>query len=371
MLQCASLLALVLIHVRAFPGSAPQPWLPLHGGGFTGHPVPSSPDPLVAYVWPDIPAINDTQLQIFPVAPVSCGPSPGSDPSSFINASLCDSSSVTVVGNGTLLIDFGVELPAWFEIDSPDLADADLGSIEFGISEYNVPDYVGGFKTGSPKKYGTTYRLETNGELYEGVRYGFLIVHHAPSTPFTVTAFRAVSQAKPVNYVGSFSSAGDPILERVFYTAAYTVRATLQSQYMGSILMDRGDRFSWMGDAYPTEATSMAVFGNYPFVFNNLNRSKGDCQGIATYCLYFVLSVAGYWKETGDVNGTAYLAPNVVGYLEEAIGRWENPQGLRFVGWDDRTGACLHVGFHPPPHNPLLPPYHTNFFFQHTHTQNT
>ena len=135
--------------------------------------------------------------QIFPVAPVSCGPAPGSDPASFINATLRGSSPVVVRGNGTLLIDFGVELPAWFEMDSPDLTDADLGSLEFGISEYTVPDYVGGFKVGSPKKYGTTFRLETNGELYEGVRYGFLIVHQAPSTPFTVTAFRAVSQAKP------------------------------------------------------------------------------------------------------------------------------------------------------------------------------
>ena len=25
----------------------------------------------------------------------------------------------------------------------------------------------------------------------------------------------------------------------------------------------------------------MAVFGNFPFVFNNLNRTKADCQGIA------------------------------------------------------------------------------------------
>ena len=35
----------------------------------------------------------------------------------------------------------------------------------------------------------------------------------------------------------------------------------------------------------------MAVFANFNFVLNNLNRSKGDCQGIATYCVYFVLLV--------------------------------------------------------------------------------
>jgi hypothetical protein len=38
---------------------------------------------------------------------------------------------------------------------------------------------------------------------------------------------------------------------------------------MGSILMNRGDRFSWQGDAHPTQATSMIAFSNYAFVFNN------------------------------------------------------------------------------------------------------
>jgi hypothetical protein len=203
-------------------------------------------------------------------------------------------------------------------------------------------DWVGGFKEDNPKKYGsgpTTYRLETNSELYEGVRFGFIRLAAAPTRPFTITGLRAVSQAKPVNYAGSFSSAGDPLLERVWYTAAYTVRATLQSTYMGSVLMDRGDRFSWTGDAHPSQATSMAVFGNYPFVLNNLNRSKADCQGIATYCLYFVLSVADYYEHSGDAAGVAYLTPNVVNHLDSAAGMWQNPQGLRFVGWDDRTGS--------------------------------
>jgi len=83
----------------------------------------------------------------------------------------------------------------------------------------------------------------------------------------------------------------------------------------------------------------MAAFANYAFVLNNLNRSKADCQGIATYCLYFVLSVADYYRETGDSGAVAYLTPNVVDHLGQALGQWANPQGLRFVGWDDRTGS--------------------------------
>ena len=342
-----ALSATMKMHLLALPlaalafSSAPEPWAPLHGGGFTGPAAPFSPDPLVRYVWPDIPSVNDTALQIFPVAPVSCGPAPGTPAASFSNASGCAGTllpAITVSGQGTLLVDFGVELPGWLEFDSE--ADLDVQSLTLGISEYTKVDWVGGFKQGSPKKYGGgpfTYRLETNPELYEGVRFGFIQLAAAPSAPFTITGLRAVSQAKPVNYVGAFSSAGDPLLERVWWTAAYTVRAALQSTYMGSILMDRGDRFSWTGDAHPSQATAMAAFGNYGFVFNNLNRSKADCQGIATYCLYFVLSVADYFEASGDAAGVAYLTPNVVDHLESAAGMWANPQGLRFVGWDVRV----------------------------------
>ncbi len=77
----------------------------------------------------------------------------------------------------------------------------------------------------------------------------------------------------------------------------------------------------------------MTAFSNYAFVFNNLNRSKADCQGIATYCLYFVLSVGDYFRETGDAAGVAYLTPNVEDHLNQAVNMWHDPEGLRFVGW--------------------------------------
>ena len=238
-------------------GDAPEPWLPLHGGSFSGPPQPFSPDPLVQYQWPADGSINDEDLQLFSVSPIDCGPHDDSSKNSFENVTSCDGSStstaITVTGQGTLIIDFGVELPAFLEIDITNLQDADLNNLQFGIGEYTEVDWVGGFKRDTPKKYGSscgagtcTYRLETSNtptEYYEGVRYGFVILSSPPSAPFILSSIRAVTQTKTVNYTGSFSSAGDPLVERVWYTAAYTVRATAQSTYMGSILMNRGDRF--------------------------------------------------------------------------------------------------------------------------------
>jgi hypothetical protein len=348
LLACAAAAAAAAQRLGSLsPGFAPEPWAPLSGVA-TGPPAPESPDPLVSHVWPGVAPDALSPLEYYLVPAVACGPAPGTPASAFINASSAVGSlatAITVAGNGTLLVDFGVELAAWIEFDSPDLDAASSASVELCISEYTACDYVGNFKRGAPKAYcgagaaGCTFRLETNPELYEGVRYAFLTLRAAPARPWTITALRAVAQTKVVNYTGSFSAPGDPLVERVWYTGAYTVRATLQQAYMGSILMDRGDRFSWTGDAHPSQATALAAFARTDIVFNNLNRSKADCQGIATYCLYFVLSIADYWEASGDAAGVAYLTPNVQAHLEQAAGTWGDPQGLRFVGWDDRTGS--------------------------------
>ena len=240
-------------------GVAPEPWPLLNSGSFSGHAQPSSPDPLVSYVWPPSSFANDSTLQIHFLAAAAAGPSPTTPADSFLNASSAVGSvacSITVRGAGRLVIDFGVESPGWLEFDSSDLLPSDAKDIVMGTSEYSSgPDFVAGYKEAAPTVYGSncgagagacTYRLETNSELYEGLRFGFITLAQAPSRPFTISAVRCVAQAKVVNYVSSFSSAGDALLERIWYSGAYTVRATLQSTYMGSILEDRGDRISWV-----------------------------------------------------------------------------------------------------------------------------
>jgi alpha-L-rhamnosidase len=235
-------------------GLAPEPWLPLHGGAFSNPPVPLSPDPLISYVWP-LESTNDTLLQVFSIPAVSIRATPSSSFDNITSAIGSLDCSIKVQGQGQLIIDFGIEAPAWIEFDSKDLQQVDAERLVVASGEYSDVNFDGGgYKEDVPKIYGSscgsgsslcTYRLETNSELYEGVRFAFLTIKSTLSSPFTITALRLVSQAKPVNYVGSFHSAGDPLLEKIWYTGAYTVRATMQSDYLGSILEDRGDRQSW------------------------------------------------------------------------------------------------------------------------------
>ena len=97
-------------------GSAPEPYRPLHSGGFTGQPAPLSPDPLAAYEFG--PGVNATALQIFTVRPVAVTVLFGADHCVGCASLATASPKATITGPVTLRMDFGVELPAWVEVDT-------------------------------------------------------------------------------------------------------------------------------------------------------------------------------------------------------------------------------------------------------------
>lgn len=249
--------------------------------------------------------------------------------------------SFTVEGGGSMRFDFGVESAAWLEFDSPDLS----GAVELSISEYNEPAIVNSgpahrFKTAPPHRYGNTYRLELNSEFYEGVRFGWIHVRTF-DRPWTITAVRAVCQAKPTNFLGSFSCS-DPMLTRIWYTGAYSVKANLCKDYFGAILMDRGDRISWTGDAHPAQAAALVAFGNWEFIRNNLDRSSTTSNGIESYSLYWVLSLVEYFQHTGDRATLEQYAGHASELLDHAASIYHDPT-ITFYGHDERLGACFEA----------------------------
>ncbi|MDW7760143.1 MAG: alpha-L-rhamnosidase C-terminal domain-containing protein [Acidobacteriota bacterium] len=320
--------------------SIAQPYPYLHGGDFTDPAVPESPDPLVSYRWEETSASDG--LQVYFLEPASVRTDP---PQSFRNAESLtgENPRVDVVGTGSIRLDFGVVSAAWLEMDSPDLS----GDVEMSISEYNEPAVVNfgppnPVKTRKPEKYGNVYRLELNNLLYEGVRFGWIHVRSF-SRPWTITGIRLICQIKPANYNGRFSSA-DPLLTRIWYTGAYVVKLNQLKDQFGAILMDRGDRHSWTGDAYPSQAAALAAFANYDFVKMNLERTADDDNGIESYSLYWILSVVDYYRYTGDHATINRFIPNIQGKLDRAQAIYDNLPNLVFFGWDERLGA----GFENP-----------------------
>ena len=308
-----------------------QPYEYVAGGKALGTKVTVSPDPMIGYVW-DSPSAYDP-LQAYVMTPVEAFARKGED--NFENlSSVTSNCSIRVVGPGTIVLDFGVELPAWLEIDSPDLS----GTVTLGVSEYNEVESYSGHKTKAPTRVGTnTYRLELNSELYEGVRFAFINVEKFDK-PFTITGVRAVCQVMPVNYNSSFDSDNE-MLDSIWYVAAWDVRANLREDCFGAILLDRGDRISWTGDAYTAQAAALIAFANYDGVLKNLRFTEEHVNNIETYELMWVESLIDYYMYSGDREGFESLVDKAISRLNHAYDIFDNPTGLRFVGWDDRTGT--------------------------------
>lgn len=292
-----------------------------------------SPDPVMNYRWGNPKATDD--LESYPLQPTSWVTS---NPASFDMVNYKTNNVITVKGEGDIRLDFGRTNAGWLEFESDDLK----GSITMSISEYNEPAIVNQgavhrFKTLVPVKHGQTYRLELNPELYEGVRFGWLHVL-AHRGVWHMKNLRLVCQVKPTNYLGSFSCS-DPELTRIWYTGAYTVKLNLLKNYFGAILIERQDRFSWTGDAYVAQAASMVAFGNYDFVKTNINYTSKLDNGIASYALYWVLSLIDYVNYTGDVEFAQKYIDNACNKLDRAYEHFGKSPRLEFFGWDERLGA--------------------------------
>jgi alpha-L-rhamnosidase len=108
--------------------------------------------------------------------------------------------------------------------------------------------------------------------------------------------------------------------------------------------MNRGDRFSWTGDAHPAQAASMVAFGNFDFVKKNIAYTSTQSNGIRSYALYWVLSLIDYYKYTGDAETFKTYIANACAKLDDAYKVYGTNPNLEFYGWDERLGA----GFEHP-----------------------
>jgi len=310
------------------------PYQPLHDGAFTGPAVPLSPDPLVRYFWPDPRSTDD--LQYYLLRPVKVFTA---QPGAFagLKSASKPRCNITVRGTGSLRFDFGVESAAWLEFDSPDLNPDMPGSVQMGFSEFTAPAWE---KCIAAPTWigGHTYCLKLKGKFdYNGVRFGWIYVRSFNGRPWHITNVRLVCQVKPANYKGSFSCS-DPMLTKIWYTGAYTVKLNLLQNLIGAILMDRGDRVPWTGDDHIAQGAALTAFGDWDVVAQNLNVTATNYNRIPSYALYWVLSLMDYYNYTGDRALLTQYIPNVQAKLSQAEGWFQNPMP-RFYGWDDRVGS--------------------------------
>jgi hypothetical protein len=329
---------------------APEPYRELHG--FCSNcnlNIPQSPDPLVATTWNS--DVDATKLQYYRVSrPVEYIASPN-DAIKVVRSNRSSSLFlITIHKNCSLMIDWGVERAGWMELISPnDLSPSSTQArVQAALSEFQMP-YPG--KTKPLVRYGNfTYRLETNKELYEGVRFTWLYFEMLNNTsPIQIQDISLVAKVKPVNYTGSFMSSSED-LTIAWYTGAYGVRLNMGETNFNSILVERGDRVAIQGDGHPTMDAALVAFSPYKLVKQVLNQTdSGDHrvvdEGIMAYPLFWSLSVMSYFMESGDIDTFSRLAGDIMKILNARIDDFLAPDlDIQWFGWDDRLGNgwCFH-----------------------------
>jgi hypothetical protein len=361
---------------------APEPYPPLFGFEAHGNPpVPLSPDPLISYTWPSA-TTDASQLQSYRLTQNHHG---------FHQRVIFPKSAISILPSGAIQIqdsvtmqwDWGVERAAWFEILLQGITDTDGWKVEMALSEFNsvypgkrrVPQRYPNNKTNRNASEGTTYtyRLETNDELYEGVRFTWLYITKTKSQSaandnqlLLLIDASIVSKLKPISYMGRFASSC-PKLTQIWYTGAYGVRLNMEATQFNSVLMERGDRVAIQGDGHPTMATALFAFGGqassqqfsnssdavYDLVWNQLwKTNSGHVHGhhvvddaIMAYPLYWIGSVLDWYWATGDNAKFAALVPDVLSILDLRIADFMDPNlDIGWMGWDDRLGNgwCYH-----------------------------
>ena len=351
--QVTSIMLVACMALTRVSASIPEPYPPLNRDDPTGAPArPSSVDPLVQYTWST--DTNFTQLQSYTASPVGVDAYP---PSSFdgidtaIGPGPC---RIRVLAPGRLRFAWGPERAAWFEFES-NVGSGLASRVYASVSEYSEPMDE---KWRVPVSYdnGTKWRLETNPQLYEGVRYTWLELRPSSERSgnndgeaiFTITSVRLTAQVKAVNYTGSFSSPSRPSIERAWYTGAYGVRLNMLADAFGSILVERGDRVSIQGDGHPTMQAALAAFGGdetYSLVERMINATDSGCQGchvvddgIMAYPLYWTMSLNDWFWASGDKAGFARLAPDAATIIARVVASFGSNPNLVWMGWDDRVG---------------------------------
>lgn len=184
---------------------------------------------------------------------------------------------------------------------------------------------------------------------------GFRFAYVELQTPEAFMEIRCVQGTliyRDIEYRGSFSCS-DPLLDKLYDTAAYTVHLNMQRYLWDGI---KRDRLVWAGDMNTEIATILAVFGDNEAARRSLDLVKEvtpvgeSMNGLSSYNLWWALCHYELYMGTGDYD---YLREQK-DYLRETLLRYvryvgedgaERLPGGRFFDWPTNSDAQqTHAG---------------------------
>lgn len=140
--------------------------------------------------------------------------------------------------------------------------------------------------------------------------YRFVLVELlTPGTSWALKSAVGAFTYRDLPYLGGFECS-DPLLNRIFDTAAYTCHLNMQNLLWDGI---KRDRLVWVGDTHPEMLTIRTLFGHVDMLDESLRfaRKKAPLprfmNGMPSYSLWWLLILHDYYMATGD---RRFLAEN-------------------------------------------------------------
>ncbi|MBQ8599407.1 MAG: alpha-L-rhamnosidase, partial [Oscillospiraceae bacterium] len=157
---------------------------------------------------------------------------------------------------------------------------------------------------------------------------------------------------RELDYKGSFTCS-DPLLNKIFDTAAYTCHLNLQNLLWDGI---KRDRLVWVGDTHPEMLTIRALFGQNETLEESLRFARRHAplpnymNGMPSYSVWWLLILHDYIMATGDKKFlnenkkyTLALAEQIASLIPED-GTHDLPD--YFLDWPTRYTPAAEAGVH-------------------------
>ncbi len=250
------------------------------------------------------------------------------------------------VRTGDGLWDFGIEV-----FGRPELRIRGAGTLRLHPGE--SPSEARNADPGHFEQHVPTLEVET-GVSVSPVELALRYLRVEASPGVRVEEVRLRASTHPVRYRGAFESS-DPLLDRIWEHAAYTLRLCMREMFLDGL---KRDRLPWVGDLYLAGLANAHVFFDAGIMRRTLVALHGadpdavDFNGIIDYSFFWILALRDYVLHFGDFEFLRQMRP-CLDRLAQALEQKRDEQGLiptercrwLFIDWaevgKDGYSSCL------------------------------
>ena len=267
---------------------------------------------------------------------------------------------VTVLENksekhASVLLDFGCEFHGGIRILTAKMAKPTRIRITFGESISEATSDIGYKYAGndhSPRDFETTIPRLADIEFGQtGFRY-VRIELLEDEARLNIKSIIGVFVYRDMQYVGSFNCS-DPLLNKIYDTAAYTVHLNMQNMLWDGI---KRDRLVWVGDTHPEYLAIRSLFDNCSIVFENLRFAReeavlpGWMNGMPSYSFWWLIILRDVSFTSDDYSLVKESKTYIEGLLEQIFSKINSDGthdfGRYFLDWQTKNKPEAVAGVH-------------------------